>query len=251
MIRFLTIFFFLISFYTAAQEEKSAFKKGEALKYRIHYGLVNAGYATLGIQEKENQYHFIGKGWTVGITNWFFKVRDQYESYVDKSDELPTHFVRNVNEGGYKINRDVYFNQPTKKARVEDHKRNTTKEFKIDNVQDLLSAFYKLRNSDIDTMKVGESIKMDLFIDNETFAFKLVLKGKETISSKFGKIPCYEFRPYVQSGRIFKEEESLTIWISADKNKIPVRIKASLAVGSLKIDLTRHEGLSHAFPENL
>jgi hypothetical protein len=44
---------------------------------------------------------------------------------------------------------------------------------------------------------------------------------------------------------VFKEEESLTVWISDDENKIPLRIKASLAVGSLKADLDEYKGLSH------
>ena len=39
------------------------------------------------------------------------------------------------------------------------------------------------------------------------------------------------------AGRVFKEEESLTLWVSADKNKIPLKIKADLAVGSLRADL--------------
>ena len=249
MTRFFSISLFLITLCAAAQEKTTAFTAGEALKYRIHYGLVNAGYATLKVNEKENQHHFVGKGWTVGMTSWFFKVKDQYESYVDKTGDYPTHFVRNVDEGGYKIHRDIQFNHISKKARVEDHRKKTVKEYPIDSVQDLISAYYKLRNSSIDTMKVGESIKMKLFLDAETFPFKLVLLGKETISSKFGKIPCYKFRPYVQSGRVFKEEESLTIWISEDKNKIPIRVKASLAIGSLKMDLVKHVGLSHTFPE--
>lgn len=247
MIRFLSFCFFLITFFSAAQEKNTAFKKGEFLKYRIHYGIVNAGYATLEVKEKKEQYHFVGKGWTSGMTSWFFKVEDQYESYVNKSEELPTHFVRNIDEGGYKINRDIYFNHATKKAIVKDHKKRTTLTYEAANVHDLISAFYKLRNSDIEMMSVGESVKMDLFIDAEVFPFKLVLMGKETISSKYGKIPCYKFRPYVQSGRVFKEEESLTIWISADDNRIPIRVKASLAVGSLKMDLTEYKGLSHGF----
>jgi hypothetical protein len=51
----------------------------------------------------------------------------------------------------------------------------------------------------------------------------------------------------VQAGRVFKEEESLTVWVSNDDNKIPVRIKASLAVGSLKADLDGFKGLKNSF----
>lgn len=249
MYRLLIILFFLGSATSISQTAEKVFQSGEEVKYRIHYGVVNAGYATLSVSETDKEYHFVGKGWSAGIASIFFKVKDEYESYVDKSTLVPNHFVRDINEGGYKINRDVYFDHKKNTARVEDHKYNTVKEYPISDIQDLMSAFYKMRSTKIDTMSVGTSIQIDLFLDAEVFPLKLVLLGKDTINSKFGDIPCYKFRPYVQSGRIFKEEESLTIWISADKNKIPVRIKAALAVGSLKMDLISYKGLAHSFPE--
>ena len=90
-------------------------------------------------------------------------------------------------------------------------------------------------------------MSIDMFFDDETIKFKLKFLGKEDISTKFGKITCMVFRPYVQAGRVFKEEESLTVWISDDENKIPVRLKASLAVGSLKADLDAFKGLKNSF----
>ena len=65
--------------------------------------------------------------------------------------------------------------------------------------------------------------------------------------SKFGKIKSMIFRPLVESGRIFKEQESVTIWITDDANRIPIKMKASLAVGSLRADLERYEGLANNF----
>jgi hypothetical protein len=50
------------------------------------------------------------------------------------------------------------------------------------------------------------------------------------------------------AGRVFKEQESLTLWVSEDENKIPLRIKADLAVGSLRADLESFKGLKHAMP---
>ena len=53
--------------------------------------------------------------------------------------------------------------------------------------------------------------------------------------------------PLVQAGRIFKENESVTIWITADDNKIPIKLKASLAVGSLRAELEAYKGLANSF----
>lgn len=239
---------FLSFFVTMAQNKITAFKDGEALKYRIHYGIINAGYATLDVTEKENEFHFVGKGWTTGMTNLFFKVRDRYESFADKNTLKPNRFVRDVKEGGYTQNRDIYFDHENKTATVKDFKLNTTKSYDIEDIQDVVSSFYMLRNQSIDTMKIDTDIVLNLFIDAESFPFRLKLLGEEIVNSKFGKINCYKFRPLVQAERVFKEEESLTIWISADENKIPIRVKAKLAVGALKMDLDSYRGLANSFP---
>ena len=86
-----------------------------------------------------------------------------------------------------------------------------------------------------------------MFFDDENYGFKLQYLGTETIDTDFGKIESIKFRPYVMAGRVFKEEESLTLWVSKDKNKIPLRIKADLRVGSLRADLEAFKGLKHPF----
>ncbi|MCF6280427.1 MAG: DUF3108 domain-containing protein [Flavobacteriaceae bacterium] len=234
-----------------SQTDTQPYKNGEWLKYRMYYSFINAGYATVSVKstkkDKRDAYHITGKGWTTGITKLFFKVKDNYQTWFYKDNLKPYHFRRRVDEGGHIISRDIYFDQEAKTAFVKDHRKKTEKTVTIDNVQDIISSFYYLRNQDVSNLKIGDELKLDMFLDYETFGFKMRYLGKEVIKTKFGKIKCLKFRPLVQSGRIFKAEESLTIWITADKNKIPIRIKADLAVGSLKADLDQFKGLAHPF----
>ena len=105
-----------------------------------------------------------------------------------------------------------------------------------------------MRNKlDTENLKIGDEIQLDMFFDLENYGFKLKYLGKETIKTQFGKVATLKFRPYVMAGRVFKEEESLTLWVSNDLNKIPLRIKADLAVGSLRADLEAFKGLKHPF----
>ena len=231
--------------------QENAYTTGEWFKLRIHYGMVNAGYASLEIKDavKNNKkvHHVVGKGWTVGMAKFFFEVDDNYESYFNKETNKPYVFIRNINEGGYTKNQQGYFNQNSNTVLVKDYKNKTEKTFNVpENVQDIVSAFYYLRNHPkIDKLNIGESISIDMFFDDETTKFKLKFVGRENINSKFGKINCMMFRPLVQAGRVFKEEESLTVWSSDDNNKIPIRVKASLAVGSIKADIDQYKGLKH------
>ena len=248
-------FFLLLLLMTVSfdSQKPDAYDSGEWFKFRIHYGFINAGYATLEVKEaiKNNKkiYHAIGKGYTVGMSRFFFKVDDNYESYFDKVTNKPFQYVRKIDEGGYTKNQEGFFNQEKNKVLVKDYKNKTEKTFSVtENVQDIVSTFYFLRNHpNIDKLKVGESIVVDMFFDDEVYKFKLKFIGKEDLKTKFGTARTMIFRPIVQSGRVFKEEESLTVWISDDENKIPLRIKASLAVGSIKADLDSFKGLKNPF----
>ena len=248
---FFTYLCILFGVLSNAQTSNTTYKDGEWLKYRMHYGLINAGYATVKIEqiehENEDAFHVVGKGWTVGLVKLFFNVEDEYQTHFYKKDNSPYHFVRRVDEGGYIISRDIYFDQENDTALIKDHKKNIEKTVEIGEVQDMISSFYYLRNLDLANMEVNEEIGIDMFFDYETFGFKLKFLGEEILDTKFGDIKCLKFRPLVQSGRVFKEDESLTVWITADKNKIPIRIKADLAVGSLKADLEEFKGLANPF----
>jgi len=248
---FLIAFILLLCIQTNAQE--NAFDTGEWFKFRIHYGMFTASYATLqvhdGLVNGRELYHIKGRGKSTGLLSLFFKVDDDYQTYFDKKTGNPQRFIRKINEGGHTKNVQIEFNQQKKTALVYDvkHQVKTSHEIKT-GTQDMLSAFYYLRNNvDTKNLTVGEEYKINLFFDKENFEFKLKFLGRELVDTEFGIVPCLKFRPYVQSGRVFKEKESLTVWISDDKNKIPIRLQADLAVGSIKADLDAYKGLKHPF----
>ena len=226
--------------------KNEAFKRGEILKYRMHYGFINAGEIIMQVLDENkkigerNTLHVVGLGYTNSSFDWFFKVRDKYESYLDEEAIIPWLFIRRVNEGGYKINQNQIYN----------HYKNTVdsdgKSFDTpDNVQDMISAFYYARTIDFSTAKEGDVFEFPCFVDNEVWPLKIKYMGKETIKSDIGKIRCIKFRPIIQKGRVFKKEEDMNAWISDDKNRIPVRAEAKIAVGSVKMDITEYSGLAN------
>lgn len=248
------IFIVFASFQSLGAQNTSSFQDGEWLKFKLSYSnWFKAGNATLQVAETTYKnkavYKVIGKGWTTGAIKWFFNVEDHYESYFDKQTGAPYKFVRDVDEGGYTKNRIVEFDHVQNKALINDLKDKTTSTIAIEkDIQDLVSAYYYLRNNyNTETIKQGDVVELNIFFDDETFLFKLKYLGRETISTAFGDIKCIKFRPYVMAGRVFKEEESLTLWVTADKNKIPVKIKADLRVGSLRADLVAQKGLKYPF----
>jgi hypothetical protein len=243
----------LVPFLQLSAQQKQAYKAGEWFKFRIHYGWFNASFATLEVKDDSfnntDVYHVIGEGKSTGLMHLFFEVDDNYQTYISKENNLPVRFVRKINEGGHEKNRYIDFNQALHSAKVHDLKHQTIKSYQTKpNVQDMLSIFYYLRNKiDENNIEVGDEITVDLFFDNENYKFKTVFLGREVLKTKFGKVAALKFRPYVQAGRVFEEEESLTFWVSDDANKIPLKIEADLAVGSLEADLDAFKGLAHPF----
>ena len=234
-------------------EAQNAFKDGEWFEFRIHYGVFNASRISLGITadtlDQVPVFHAKGYGRTTGLARLFFKVEDHYQSYFGQEDGLPRWFLRDIDEGGYTKDLEIFFNHNTGKAVVKDKKKKATSEHPInENVQDLISAFYYLRNFyDTSNIKIGEAIELNMFFDQENYLFKLRFLGRETIDTAFGKVRCLKLRPLVQSGRVFSEQESVTLWVSDDANKIPVKMRADLRVGSIDCDLENFKNLQHPF----
>lgn len=250
MKRVLTLLLILSSYILWAQNGSSSFKEGEFLKYKIHYGLLNAGFTSLEIRETEdeNTLHAIGKGWTTGMVGMVFRVDDNYETFFDKNTHRPIHFIRKVNEGGYTKDKEIFFDFKKHKARVVNHKKETDSTYFIQNdVKDMLQSFYYVRSINFDEYDENDTIDVRMFFDEQMYMVKVLVLGRERLKTKFGEIDCVVIRPLVQEGRVFKDEENVTLWVSDDRNKIPIRIKASILVGSVKADLIEVKGLTHPF----
>lgn len=232
-------------------KNNEAFKEGEILSYRLHYGVMDAGVAVLEVKPEvldvsgRKVFHVVGNGYSKGTFDWFFKVRDRYESFIDKDALLPWMFVRRVDEGGYKINEDYTFNHYTNKVDVG-------KGEKIDvplGTQDMVSAFYAARNLDLSNAKEGDVFTISTIVDKEMWPMKIRYVCKDVIETDIGKFKCLKFRPIVQKGRIFKREDDLNVWITDDKNHIPLRAQAKILIGSVKLDIMSAKNLANPTSE--
>jgi hypothetical protein len=250
---FLTFSFIAFSLMNSnAQNSRSrnikndAFKCGEKLVYRIHYGFIDAGLATIKIQDSlvpllgRKAYHVVGTGVSTGVVGAVFPVDDRYETYIDAQAICPLMFIRRVNEGGFKIKQDMLFDQDYQMV------NSSGKKYKVPPyIQDMLSAFYFSRTFDYTNEKPGKVDSVVTLVDDQIWSLKIKFVRRDTISSDVGKICCMVFEPLVQKGRIFKHNDDLQVWISDDKNHIPIRAQANILVGSIKLDIVSWSGLAN------
>jgi hypothetical protein len=220
----------------------NAFDFGETLKYRIHYGFIDAGTATLKVlpQKKYKNghlcFHIVADGRSVSAFDWFFKVRDHFETLVDRETLAPHTFYRNTDEGGYKIKQTVYFDQ--EKALAHSDTRNFIPIPQY--AQDIISAFYYARTLDLSKLKINQHYKFPVFLDDQIYQVGFKYLGKEKISTDAGTFSALKIRPLLLTGRVFSEEEGMTLFVSDDERKIPIELEAEILVGSVKMSLVRN-----------
>ena len=228
--------------------ENKAFRDGEFLKYKFAYGIMNAGEATLEVKKVKKKIqnrdilHIIGRGYSISAFDWFFKVRDKYETYLDEEGIFPWLFVRRIEEGGYKKEQDYKFFQNEEKVEHVQKKE----EHKVpQGVQDMISSFYYARTIDYSKAKKDDVFEFESFVDGELYPIKIKFAGIKTIKIDAGKFECMVFHPVVQEGRVFKNDDDLTVYITNDENKIPILARAKVLVGSIRMELIDYKNLAN------
>ena len=235
-------------FQDSCSVRNTAFKAGEKVTFKVFYAVagvyVDAGTATftntLETLNSKPVYHIVGEGHTNSSYDFLYKVRDRYETYIDTTTMQPLKFIRNVNEGGHKRYENVSFNKTANTAVT------TEGVFKVPAcVQDVVSAVFYSRNVDFSKLQPNDKIAFSMFLDNEVFNMYIRYLGKETIKTKYGKFDAIKFKPLLIKGTIFEGGENMTVWVTDDMNRIPVRIESPISVGKVKIDMMGHENLRY------
>ncbi len=236
-----------------------AFQDGEVLNYRVYYNLtalwMKAGEVSFKVKEKQldNQsvFHAVAIGQTYPSYDWFFKVKDRYESYMSTASLAPLKFVRDVHEGSYKFNRSYKFDRSNGTAKATYTRGNHSKAKIIENIPnctyDLLSSIYYARTVDVSGYAVGDTIPFSVIIDEKVYNLFIRYFGKEVKKTKLGKFRCLKIKPLLVEGSVFEQGENMTVWVTDDANRIPVRIEANILIGSIKADLATYAGLKHPF----
>lgn len=235
--------------------ENKTFQGGEEITYKLYYnwGVVwlAAGEVTFKVNDMGGQYHVAVAGRTYKSYEWFFKVRDYYDTYIDKNSLLPKTAIRDVSEGKYKLYDEITFDQENKKAsslRGNTREDATKKEYNVGEcMHDMLSVIYYSRNIDFESYNEGEEFPVKIFMDKEVWPLNVKYKGKQSRKKVKGKgrFNTIKFSPQVVSGRVFKEGEEMMVYVSDDKNRIPLLIESPVSVGSVKAVLKSYKGLKY------
>ena len=234
-----------------------AFQGGEQLTYKVYFNWnfvwMEAGEVTFKVEDQGNLLHLVVEGKTYRSYEWFFKVRDRYESYVDKATLQPTMSIRDIQEGNFAMFSKQTFDHKNKTVAIEEGKsraeNNKSKQKFTGCVHDIVSMIYYARNLDQNDYKKDDLVPVKVFMDKQTYALNVHYKGKQNGNTirGMGTYNTYTFTPEMVKGEVFKEQKGMKVVCSDDKNRIPLLIESPLALGYIKVMLTDSKGLRNPF----
>ena len=243
------------------KQDNTAFATGERIVYKLYYNLnfiwIPAGEATFTAKDLGREYKLTATGETYASYEWFFKVRDRYESYINKETLLPRKAVREIHEGNYDLYEYIEFDQATRTGityRGHSHEEAMAqgKAFAAETcLHDVLSSIYYMRNSQLDEVRPNSTIPLSVIMSHEIYPLDVRMLGKEEDKKikGLGRFDVFELVPQLVAGDVFNEDSEMRVWASTDGNHVPLTIESPVSVGSVKAVLKSHERLRHPLVE--
>jgi hypothetical protein len=238
--------------------DSKAFAPGEVLTYGAYYNWgfiwLHAGEVEFKVTSKKYEgrdvHHLYSYGSSFKSYDWFFKIREKYQSYVDTETLMPLWYERDVYEGGYTAFEDYKFDYKNKVIRTYVQKRKNPGVYGTLPITpclfDIMSAVYYFRCIDIKKYKAGDKIPLNMILDSESYNLYMRYLGKEEVKTRDKKkYKCIKFAVQLVEGTVFKGDEDAIIWVTDDENKLPVIVEAQILVGSVKAILNEAKGLKY------
>ena len=226
--------------------EQYPFRAGEKLEYTVYYNLswiwVNAADVSFSVSDssyrQKEALFFLSCGSSNSSYDWIFEVRDTFCSFTNVENITPLTFSRNTKEGSSKTNNYYLFD--LEHQNIYSFLKNSDSQLHLDTlpynkpIRDVLSSTYYFRTIDFSKHSQGDTISVNTIMDNEIIPINAIYLGIEEIRHKNEKLyTCYKFKTRAVKGTIFDSDSEIIIWISRDENKIPIKIKAEILVGSV------------------
>lgn len=247
---FLLLMIFITSSHPPAKIS-AAYNPGEYIRYRVHYGIFNAGEAIMKLTDK---YYLVNNkvcyraeitGNSTGAFDKIIRIRDVWGSYFDSVQYQPQKSFRSIQENKYRKREETFFDYSKNQARLQVENDTAKLVPFTPGVQDIVSGYYFLRLLNYNNIRKNDTLKMSGIFENKTYPFNILYLGKTKVKTKFGKANAFVISPVMPENKLFKGKHPIRMWISDDQNRIPLKIEAELLLGSVEMDVMDYSGLKY------
>lgn len=241
----------LICIYIEAYPQ-TYFYPSEKICYNVQYGFINAAEITVEtdsvvrLLDTSVVYQIKVVGKTKGAVGLFAHIENTYVSFIDTTTHLPKKFSRDQHENNFRAFEIVEFDH-TNLSAISTRRNENTKSYDIVNAlilpttQDIVSAYFQIRNYDISKLKRSDQITVDMHFEGKNYPIVMRFLERDRIKTKIGKFRAFVFSPVLpEANSLSKQENPVKIWISDDTKRIPLQVDMATKYGKIKIELSQY-----------
>lgn len=219
---------------------------GEKIKFEIRYLGIPVGEAESEVKELvkvngRDAYHIEINVRSHAILDWVYKVRDTHHTYIDAEHFYSLRYEKKIQEGRYRTDESMEYDQDAHLGRFYSRKDNSRKEMFIPKqVQDQISCCYWLRLQEI---QPDSKIRIPVNADEKNWDLEVVTHGvKEMKIEHVGIFRAVEIEPVILFEGFFVRRGKVRGWLSLDERRIPLIMKVKVPVlGEVVATLTGYE----------
>ena len=235
------------------------FQLGEKLYFKLYVGPMQVASGQLQVGKKvipchrQTCLHMRAVGKSVGII-WrrLYKVDDLWGSHFVIEDRRSSYFYRMIQENRYKKYEATTFYPQKGQATVRTYKDRELKHLQKETtyeippkVQDILSSYYFMRMLPFEDYLSGHIIQLPAFFEDSFYEIQIRYIGTSYVKTKLGKFKAYVISPIMPKNKLFSGKNAIKVWISADKNRVPLRAEAKMFIGSVRVELVEAKNLHY------
>jgi len=258
----LFILLFISQLHLSGQEFKPV--PGEKIDFLVSFGIFNAGEASMITDTStylivdDNSYKIDVFGKSVGIFDFFARVRDNWGVYITSPELQPIKFYKYLAEGKYRKNEILNFIEDSDSVQIEILDKQS-KEF-IENkylhfendIKKIIRSYFMnywiaslayLRSQDYTNFYSSELVDIPYFDENDKFSYQMKFLRRDTIETKIGNYNSLVFAPIIPKNKLFEGEDAVKFWLTDDNLKIPLKLEAKMNFGSFLIKISDYSNI--------
>ena len=211
------------------------FKLGEELNYQVFIGSSNTPLGLASFQVRGRSKFFERDGLfltvsaqTTGAASRIFVAKDQIDSYVDPKSLLPYRTSMNLVEGERRLSQILTVSQETGTVTSD---KGTRIEVPV-GTHDYVSFFYVVRTLGLVS---GKKNAVTMLVENKPKTIFVDALPRESIQLGTRRVQSIPLRLTTDDPE--PDKYQLRMWISDDRQRLPLRITCITKLGPLRADL--------------
>jgi len=222
---------------------------GEQFIFKASYLGVTAGFIEMTTMDDasvagKDVFHISGHLTSAEYYRYVYTVDDRIDTFIDKKTFTPLKYTLIQRESGQKVDdlqlfdRDNYkshfwYKRVKKDATKTDQKSEYIPRF----FQDSFSALHFIRGF---PLKIGDYYEFPVYTRGKIWVLKLWVEGEEEVSTNGKNYKALRIRAQTHFPGVLKANDDIFFWFSFDADKIPLKFKAKVKIGSIAGDLVKY-----------